>query len=58
MKQQQLEIRVMQLEETLRRLDQWFDADPEIIEAMSADELTAHKRAHTWILEALKGKIA
>ena len=48
----------MQLEETLRRLDQWFDADPEIIEAMSADELTAHKRAHTWILEALKGKIA
>ena len=54
MKKQQLKIRVMQLEETLRRLDQWFDTDPETIEAMSSDELIAHNRAHAWIRDALR----
>jgi hypothetical protein len=48
--------RIAELETTLRRLNQWFDTDQEIIDAMSSVEFIAHNRAHGWVLEALKAK--
>jgi hypothetical protein len=48
--------RIAELETTLRRLNQWFDTDQEIIDAMSPVEFIAHNRAHGWVLEALKAK--
>jgi hypothetical protein len=48
--------RIAELETALRCLNQWFDTDPEIIDAMSPVELLAHQRAHAWVLDALKAK--
>lgn len=37
----------------LEKLDYWFDADPEVLDAMSADERRDHERQHWIIREAL-----
>lgn len=38
----------------LYRLDYWFDADAEILEAMSRDELAAHDRLRGLVRDALQ----
>lgn len=37
----------------LEKLDYWFDADPEVLDAMSADERRDHERQHCIIRQAL-----
>lgn len=38
----------------LYQLDYWFDTDPEILDAMSRDELAAHDRLRGLIRDALE----
>ena len=38
---------------TLQRLDYWFDADQEVLDAMTPDERADHERMHKMIKETL-----
>tara|TARA_R110000851_G_scaffold322140_1_gene487964 strand:+ start:342 stop:632 length:291 start_codon:yes stop_codon:yes gene_type:complete len=49
-----VQARIVELEYVLKRLDKWFDADIDVLEAMSDNELVSHKRAHALICSALK----
>ena len=42
------------LYQALYQLDYWFDTDPEILDAMSRDELAAHDRLRGLIRDALE----
>ncbi len=43
------------LREALKKLEYWFDADQEVLDAMTADELADHNRQVEVIRAALKG---
>ena len=45
--------RIEELEATLRRLEYWFDADAEILDAMTPDERADHMRQLQMIRDAL-----
>ncbi len=45
--------RIAELERALSGLKYWFDADPEVLDAMSADELADHTRQSALIEAAL-----
>ena len=45
--------RIAELERALGALDYWFDTDPDVLDAMSADELADHTRQAALIEAAL-----
>lgn len=45
--------RINDLETVLHKLAYWFDADQEVLDAMSDDERADHIRQHKMILDAL-----
>lgn len=45
--------RINELEAVLHKLAYWFDADQEVLDAMSDDERADHIRQHKMILDAL-----
>ena len=46
---------IERLREALKKLEYWFDADQEVLDAMTADELADHNRQVEVIRAALKG---
>ena len=51
-----MEDRIIELESVLKKLEYWFDADQEVLDAMTPDERADNMRQLNLIREALNGE--